>query len=268
MILENKVCIITGAGAGIGKGIAEVFAENGAIVIIATKLESEGKCIEKDLREKNLKADFMQTDVSDINSINNLVENVSETYGRIDVLVNNAGVTFFKEFENVKEEEWDLVMGVDVKGIFFLSQAVTKIMKKTGGSIINIASNHAYCTLEDSEVYAAAKSAVIGLSKGMSLTLGKYNIRVNSICPGFTNTPHHQRWMEEKEELLEHVEFSVKSLHPLGKIAEPRDIGQAAMFLAAPELSSSITGSELVIDGGLKNKLFSKNFIIEEVRKK
>lgn len=268
MILKDKVCIVTGSGAGIGRGIAEVFSENGAITIIATKLESEGRCLEKELRDKNLKADFIQTDVSDMNSIKNLVASVNETYGRIDVLVNNAGITFFREFENVKETDWDLVMDVDVKGIFFLSQAVTEIMKKTGGSIINIASNHAYCTLENSEVYVAAKSAVLGLSKGMSLTLGKYNIRVNSICPGFTNTPHHHRWMSEKEESLENVEASVRRLHSIGKIAEPKDIGQAAMFLASQELSSSITGTELVIDGGLKNRLFSEKFIIEEMGKK
>lgn len=257
---NTKVCIVTGAGAGIGKGIAETFAANGYLSVIATRTKSQGIETAKELTDKGYQAVFIQLDVSDIEQCQDVVDKIMNDYGRIDCLVNNAGVTFFKELENITEEDWDNVMSVDLKGLFFMSQYVSKYMiQQKSGSIINIASNHPRATIRNAELYVSAKSAVIGLTKGMSLTLGEHNVRVNVISPGFTNTPHHVRWMQELNSDVEHVERQVLGVHALSRICEPRDIGKLALFLASED-SFMITGENIVMDGGLSNILLSDGF--------
>ena len=257
---DKRVCIVTGSGAGIGKGIAETFAKNEYLTVIATLDESEGKQVEKKLLDQGYEAVYKRLDVSSVSNCRQLVDDVYREYERIDVLVNNAGITFFKEFDEVSESDWDYVMGVDLKGVFFLSQFVSNYMKGHGkGAIINIASNHVLSTLPNSELYVTAKSGVVGLTKGMALTLGKSNIRVNAISPGFTNTPHHERWMQDLNDDLEYVSEKVADLHASPRISNPEDIGKLALFLASDD-AVMINGANIVIDGGLTNTLFASDF--------
>ncbi|SFJ17828.1 SDR family NAD(P)-dependent oxidoreductase [Thermoflavimicrobium dichotomicum] len=255
MRLKNKIAIVTGAGKGIGRGIAKVFAQEGATVIIATLGEDEGTATEKEIAESGGQAWFIQTDVSKIDSIQNMVQQVVKRYGRIDILVNNAGVTLFKTLLDATVEDWEFVMNIDLRGVFFCSKYVASEMIKGGirGSIINISSNHAIATLPDTEIYAAAKAGVIGMTKSMALSLGKYGIRVNAICPGFTDTPHLQNWFSKQEAW---VRQGVNEIHALGRIGTPEDVGYLAVYLASDE-SEMMTGGQLVLDGGVTARLYN-----------
>lgn len=254
--LKNKVVIITGSGKGIGRGMAEVFAKNGAITIIATRGEDSGIEVEKSIISQGYEAKFIKTDVSSEKSIKNMVEKVLQLYGKIDVLINNAGITLFKPLIDATIEDWEQVINIDLRGTFLCSKYVAESMIKNNisGSIINISSNHAFRTLPDTEIYAAAKGGVNAMTRSMALSLGKYNIRVNAICPGFTDTPHYQNWLSEKDDPNE-VENEVNSLHANGSICKPEDIANIAMFLST-EKSNKITGSEILIDNGMTAKLY------------
>lgn len=253
---KDKIVIVTGAGNGIGKGISEQFARRGAQVVLATYLDSEGLQVEKEFLDKGLKAKFIQTDVRSEESIANMVEETFNTFTKIDVLINNAGVTIFKPMVDVSSEDWDLVIDTDLKGVFFCSKYVAKKMieNKNPGSIISISSNHAYRTLPDTEIYAAAKGAIISMSRSMAHSLGRYGIRVNTVSPGFTDTHHYQKWLMSKEDPAQ-VEKEVYALHATGTISSPEDIANLVCFLASDQ-ARNITASDHLIDAGLTARLY------------
>lgn len=254
--LENYVAIVTGAGQGIGKGIAQEFARQGAAVVIAELNVGNGKAVEASINNEGGKAHFIKTDVADENNVNNMVKEVIDRFGKIDTLVNNAGVTLFKPLQDVSTEDWDTVINIDLKGTFLCCKYVSKyMMQKSKGSIINISSNHAFSTLPDTEVYAAAKAGINGMSRSMSLSLGKYGIRVNTICPGFTDTPHYRKWLSAHEN-PEEAERKVLSLHATPRISTPYDIARSAVYLASDE-AEMVTGSDLLIDGGVTSSLYN-----------
>lgn len=259
--LKDKVAIVTGAGNGIGKGIATTFVKQGAKVIIATIDEEEGKATEQGLNQLSPgQAFFIQTDVVSEQSIKNMVQLTAERYGKIDILVNNAGITTFKSIEEATIEDWDELINIDLRGPFLCSKYVLPHMKKQGsGSIINISSNHAIATLPDTEIYAAAKGGVNAMTRSMALSLGKYGIRVNAICPGFTNTPHYQQWLLEEDD-PNLADQRVKDLHVTSRICEPEDIGKLAVYLASDD-SQMMTGENLMIDGGLSIHLYHEKLI-------
>lgn len=255
MRLKGNVAIVTGAGKGIGRGIADVFAREGAAVVIATQGEKSGKEAEQEVMEQGGDAFFVRTDVSLEESVRSMVDEVMKRYGRIDTLVNNAGITLFKPLHEATVDDWERIINVDLRGVFLCSKYVSMEMKKLQkGSIINISSNHAVSTLPDSEIYAAAKSGVNGMTRSMALSLGKYGIRVNALCPGFTNTPHYQSWLHEFDH-PEKVDEEVKNLHATGRISNPEDIAKMAVYLASDE-SEMMTGAELILDGGLSARLY------------
>ncbi|MBS4197749.1 SDR family NAD(P)-dependent oxidoreductase [Lederbergia citri] len=254
--LKEKVAIVTGAGRGIGKGIAECFISEGATVIIATVEYEEGSNAEQELREKGGNAAFIQTDVSSEESIKNMIQETINRFGKIDILVNNAGITTFKPIEDTTIDDWDRLINIDLRGPFLCSKYVLPHMKKQKhGSIINISSNHSIATLPNTEIYAAAKGGVNAMTKSMALSLGKNGIRVNSICPGFTDTPHYRNWLlDNKDPSIVHND--VLLLHPLNKICSPKDIGKLAVYLSSEE-SQMITGQNIVIDGGVTSRLYN-----------
>ncbi len=259
--LENKIVIVTGAGNGIGKGIAESFAEQGACVILATLDVGEGEQVEQDFLNKGYQAKFVHTDVRIEASVIGLFERVKSLYGVPQVLVNNAGVTVFKSILEATLEDWSQVIDTDLRGVFLCSRYFAQHLIGTNlpGTIVNISSNHALRTLPDTEMYAAAKGGVNAMTRSMALSLGKYGIRVNSVCPGFTHTYHYENWLGEKEE-PELVHSQVADLHATGKISQPRDIANMVCFLSG-SLSSNITGGEFLVDGGLTGQLYrSKTF--------
>ncbi|MGO1760175.1 MAG: SDR family NAD(P)-dependent oxidoreductase, partial [Mammaliicoccus vitulinus] len=193
--LNGQVAIVTGSGKGIGKGIAKQLSLKGAKVVVATIDAEFGKETVEEIKQSGGDAYFVETDVSKEESIINMVEETIKHYGQINTLVNNAGITVFKSIEEATVEDWDSIINIDLRGTFLCSKHVISEMKKQGGgSIINISSNHSIATLPDTDMYAAAKGGVNGMTRGMALSLGKYNIRVNAICPGFTNTAHLKNW--------------------------------------------------------------------------
>lgn len=252
---DGQVVIVTGAGSGIGAGISQVFANAGARVIVATLLEAEGKLVERRIRDAGGQAEFVQTDVTSEASVQALMNGVQTRYGSIDVLVNNAGITLFKPLLAATLADWDQVMNVDLRGVFLCSKYAAAVMvEQQSGCIIQISSNHAKATLPDTEIYAAAKAGVCGMTRSMALSLGVHGIRVNAICPGFTDTPHYRRWLASQADPKQ-AEKDVAGLHATGRICTPEEIGTFAVYLASPA-GAMLTGGEYYIDGGVTARLY------------
>ena len=254
MKLKDKVAVITGATKGIGLACAEEFAIEGAKVVLTGRTESLGEEAAQKIRQDGGDAIFVRCDVGKKEEIDNLVEKTVEKYGRIDVVVNNAGVNHSAKFFDISEEDWDWVMSVDLKGTFLLSQAAARVMVDQGieGVIINMSSVMAVLALADQVPYCAAKGGVNQLAKAMALALCDYGIRVNAIGPGPVLTELMQVVVHNKEK-----EAELLSRLPLGRIAECREIATVAVFMASDD-SSFITGQCVYPDGGRMIQAFSR----------
>ncbi|WP_075831397.1 SDR family NAD(P)-dependent oxidoreductase [Deinococcus marmoris] len=254
-LLAGKVAMVTGAGQGIGLGIAWELAWAGARVVVAELNVEAGQGAALALTSAGLDVTFVETDVADPASSARAVQTAHERYGALDILVNNAGITTFKDMFEVTPSDWDKLMNLDLRGLFFASQAAARVMKEAGGGvIIHISSNHALATLPHSEIYAAAKGGVNALTRAMALSLGPHGIRVLSLSPGFTDTPHYRRWLAERGEA--ETERAVNALHPAGRINTPQEIGQLAAFLASDN-ARALTGVDITADAGLSARLYT-----------
>jgi 3-oxoacyl-[acyl-carrier protein] reductase len=250
MKFTNKVVLVTGGAAGIGKATALRFAEEGARVVICDVDEANGKDTVKLLGSE---AAFYKVNVASREEVQQWVDRVVNQYGRIDVQVNNAGVlrdgqlVKFKEGQLVSqmaEADFDLVVSVNLKGVFNCTQAVAPVMIKQGGGVILNASSVVGLDGNFGQTnYVATKSGVIGMTKVWARELGRYNIRVNVVAPGFTAT-------EMVKAMPEKVLEGMKAHTPLGRLGEPSDIANAYVFLASDE-ASFITGASLRVDGGI-----------------
>jgi NAD(P)-dependent dehydrogenase (short-subunit alcohol dehydrogenase family) len=255
MILRDKVAIVTGAGKGIGRAIALRFAEEGATVVVAERYEDIGLDTVTTIQATGGKAFFVKTDVSNLQDIEHAAQVTVKQYGRIDILVNNAGITLFKPLLDITEEDWNLVINIDLRGSLFMVKAVIPYMLANGkGSIVNISSVNAVSTIPHAEMYAAAKSGIEGMTRAMALSFGRENIRVNAIAPGFTNTPHLKSWIHQSEHPAE-FEKKILDFHPTGAVVEPEEIADLAAFLASDK-SKSLTGECIMIDGALSISLY------------
>jgi 3-oxoacyl-[acyl-carrier protein] reductase len=250
MRLKDRVALITGGAAGIGRATAERFAEEGARAVICDLNEAAGQEAIKDLGPQ---AAFYKVNVADRQAVQTWVDEVAAKYGRIDVLVNNAGVlrdgmlVRVKDGELVKqmpEEEFDLVIAVNLKGVFNCTQAVAPTMIRQGGGVILNASSVVGLDGNFGQTnYVATKAGVIGMTKVWARELGRYNIRVNAIAPGFITT-------EMVASMPEEILAGMKGRTPLRRLGEPVDIANAYLFLASDE-ASFITGTVLRVDGGI-----------------
>ena len=253
--LEGKICIVTGSTSGIGRGIAELFAREGASVIIAARREDEGARVVKGITDNGNVASFFQLDVTNESSWQGIIDYTLKTYKRLDVLVNNAGIGFLKPIVETTIPEWRNVMATNVESVFLGVKTAVPVMKlngKRGGSIINISSNIVYVPSAMNSAYCTSKGAVAAFSHVAAVELAKDNIRVNTVYPGFVNTAildvAYQKAAETgrtKEELL--AMFGQSNL--VGRIGEPIDLAYPVLFLASDE-SGFVTGSDFVIDGG------------------
>ena len=247
-LLEGKVALITGAGRGIGNVIAEIFVKQGAKVVVGDIKEEWVNNLAAALNQKRADtAVAIHLDISDPKSVDSAVNTAVETFGQLNVLVNNAGIHRSHPFLDYPIEDFDLVYSVNARGTFLCSQAAAKQMVKQekGGSIICIASASGKKPDPGGTAYNSSKSAVIGLTRIMALELGEFNIRVNCILPGATDT-EMLRGVFEAEPGLKKI---LEERTPLGKMARPEDQANAAVFLAS-ELASHITGEQLVVAGG------------------
>ncbi len=244
MRLANKVAIITGGGSGIGKASAYLFAKEGAKVVVTQRTHTTGEETAAAINSSGGEAIFVRTDVSIASEVEHLVKVTMDTFGKIDILFNNAGIrNVSTPVESTEESWWDRIYAVNVKGIFFGAKYVVPEMKKAGGGvIINTASIAGIRPVKGLSAYASSKGAVITLTKALALELAPYNIRVNCINPGITDTPMNV--VATEEQLKRTI-----SMTPLGRQASPEDITYAALYLASDE-SSMLTGASINVDGG------------------
>lgn len=248
--LSGKVAVITGAALGIGRAIATRMAQEGATVALLDLHDDVGRDLAADLTVRGSKARYWRCDVSREAAVSTVLQEVVAAYGRLDVLINNAGVAGAnKPTHELTEAEWDYVQAINVKGVFFGTKHVIAPMRRAGGgSIINLSSIYGLVGAGDIPPYHASKGAVRLMSKNDALIYAPDKIRVNSIHPGFIWTPMVEGFLGNQSDVRE-GRHELDALHPLGHVGEPDDIAWGAVYLASDE-AKFVTGSELVIDGG------------------
>lgn len=238
--------VVTGGGSGIGRAAALRCAREGARVVIVDIVETGGLETEKALREQGGEGFFLHADVTKEPDWRQLMGAVEARYGHLDVLFNNAGSNLSKPVTDFSEEEWDGLLDLNLKGVFFgAKHAIPLMLKAGGGSIINTASTFGLIAFPRMPAYCASKGGVVALTRQLALDYARQNIRVNCICPGPTLTPRIQRYLERGDVAAADILNGV----PMGRFAEPEEIAAAVLFLASDE-ASYITGTALVVDGG------------------
>lgn len=244
-LLEGKVAIISGATRGIGKGIAQLFAEQGADVAFTyASSEEKALAIEAELKEKGVKAKAYKSNAADFNAAQDLVAEVVKEFGTVDVLVNNAGITRDTLMMRMNEEQWNEVIDTNLKSVFNMTKAVLRTMLKARkGSIVNMSSVVGVKGNAGQANYAASKAGILGFTKSTALELGSRNIRCNAIAPGFIET-------EMTGALDEKVVQEWRDAIPLKRGGTPEDVANLALFLAS-DMSAYITGQTINVDGGM-----------------
>lgn len=254
MRLENKIALITGSARGIGQATTELFHKEGATVIVSDILDNEGKALVQKLGKN---AEYLHLDVGNEQDWFTVIDTITKTHGQIDILVNNAGVTGFLESqgpwdaENCDLKTWEEVHRVNSTGVMFGCRSAIKLMKKNGGSIVNISSRSGLVGIPGAVAYASSKAAVRNHTKSVALYCSEngYKIRCNSVHPAAIMTPMWDAMLgegEERQKIIEDVEFGI----PMGHFGEPMDVAYAILYLASDE-SKYVTGIELTIDGGI-----------------
>ena len=250
MRLTGKVAIVTGAGRGIGRAIAVGYAREGARVVVNySRSRAAAEEAVQEIQTAGGKAVACHADVADLESHSPLIERTLEAFGSLDILVNNAGIMGInKPTHEIREREWDRVMAVNVKGVFFCTSAVVPDMIRTGGgSIVNICAAYGTVGAPNTPPYHASKGAVRMMTKTDALLYAADNIRVNSIHPSFIETAMLDEFLDSIDGTDAPQELA--ALHPLGRIGLPDDVAWGTVYLASDE-SAFVTGSELVVDGG------------------
>lgn len=255
MRLQDKVCIITGAGGGMGKTAATMFAKEGARIAVFEKNKDAGELTVQEITRQGGEARFYEVDISNEQQVQEAVACVVTDFGKIDVLYNNAGVMPAADHSVVdtSEEVWDLVMNINVKGIFFMTKYVIPEMEKhQSGSIINIASFVAEmgCSVPQ-DAYTASKGAVVALTKSLAIQFRPKGIRTNAISPGPIETPLLMEWLVSDEE-AKNVRLGRQ---PSGRFGKPEDIVNCAIYLASDE-SDWTNGANINVDGGITSNYF------------
>ena len=255
MLLHEKTVIVTGAGGGLGEGIARVCHREGANVVIADIRGEAARQVAGSLANRSLAVDC---DVRDDRQLQQLVDRTVEKFGGVDGLVNNAGVNLVRPALETTPDDWQRVVAVDLRGAFVLSQMVCRVMLRrqpASGSIVNIASVHTHGALPESVTYDAAKWGLIGMTKSMAIELAFRGIRINAVSPGLVAT---QIWEDVKASAPDprQCEAHFFSNIPIGRTIEPEEIGELVAFLLS-ERSRCIVGSNIFADGGMSSQLLS-----------
>lgn len=240
----NRTVIVTGASNGIGRAVAKLFAKNYFNVVIADLDAENGSSLQDELLSEGRQAQFIQCDVSDPKSIQNLVKETIKRYQRIDILINNAGISEFIRPDELSVEKWDQILNTNLRASFLLTRGVVPHMKKNvKGSVVNIASTRALMSEKNSEAYAASKGGLLALTHAQAVSYAEDNITVNCISPGWIHTGDYEKLRD-----IDHEQ------HPSKRVGKPEDIARACLFLTDAE-NDFINGENVVIDGGMTRKM-------------
>jgi NAD(P)-dependent dehydrogenase (short-subunit alcohol dehydrogenase family) len=240
--LASKVAIVTGGASGIGEAAVKAFTDEGAKVVIADIDVARGLAAEQTFKAGGADVIFVKTDISSEDEVRNLVDRTVDTYGRLDILFNNAGIGSPGLGHETTLQDWRKVIGVNLDGVFLMAKhSIIQMKKNGGGSIVNTSSIMGHVATAGALSYNASKHAVIGLTKTLCLEYAADNIRVNAVCPGYILTPMGEADLAEDP--------SIPALHPIGRLGRPDEVAKAVVFLASDD-ASFITGASLLVDGG------------------
>jgi NAD(P)-dependent dehydrogenase (short-subunit alcohol dehydrogenase family) len=249
MRLAGKVAIITGAGAGIGRSTALLFAKEGAKVVVADCDPESGEKVVAQIREEGGAATFIHVDVSKAADAERMARETVEMYGSLNILVNNAGIYLQADAVAMTEEEWDRILDVNLKGVFLCSKyCIPEMIKSGGGSIVNIGSEAGIVGIKDQVAYNVSKSGVIGLTRSSAIDFAAHHIRVNCVCPGTTETPLVKAAVERAADPAA-ARRALEEVRPANRLGRPDEIAAGILYLASDD-SPYATGSILSIDGG------------------
>ncbi|WP_322980032.1 MULTISPECIES: SDR family oxidoreductase [Pseudomonas] len=246
MKLQNKVALITGAGAGIGEATAILFAEQGAKVVLADRNYAQAAAVAERIGNN---AFALEVDVAKAEQVKAMVEKTVEHFGGLDILVNNAGFGCLGTVVTLEEDAWDSVIDVNLKGVYLCSKyALPELVKRGGGSVVNLASTISVVGIKDRAAYVAAKGGVAALTRAMALDHSAEGIRVNSVAPGVINSSYYDKMFQQVPD-PEAFRKALEARSPLNKMGDPIDIANMILFLASDD-SKFATGAMFTVDGG------------------
>lgn len=249
MRLKDKVAIITGAGSGIGQATAVLFSKEGAYVVIADIDKEKGTITLDLIKNQNGDAIFVETNVSNAESVRKMVNAALDNYGKIDILVNNAGIFFDAKVIDMTEDEWNRIMDINLKSVFLCCKyCIPEMIKNKGGSIVNISSESGIIGEKDLSAYCVSKSGIIALTKCIAIEYAEYNIRANSVCPGTIETALVKDFIRKAADPAKAL-HDFQCVRPANRLGHPNEIAAGILYLASDE-SPYATGSILSIDGG------------------
>ncbi|MEK9198569.1 SDR family NAD(P)-dependent oxidoreductase [Ureibacillus sp. 179-F W5.1 NHS] len=238
--LQNKVAVITGGASGIGAATARLFVKEGAKVVLVDLNEEKGNAFEAELKEQNAEALFIKANITSEEEVANVFKQTIETFGKVDVVFNNAGIGRVHSSHDLEYSEWRNTVNVDLDGVFLVArEAIREFLKADGGVIVNTASMYGWVGSPGSAAYNAAKGGVINLTRSLALEYAEQNIRINALCPGFIDTPIIP---EESKEAL-------RSMTPMKRLGKDEEMAKAVLFMSCDD-SSFMTGNTLTVDGG------------------
>ena len=253
MRFDGKVIFVTGGALGIGRAACEIFAERGASLAIVDWDEAAGNELVSQLEAAGYPAMFHKVNVADFAAVQAAADATVAAFGTIDSLVVSAGIQRYGTAVSTDEAQWDEVMGVNLKGAWNAAKACIPYVQKQGGSIVNVSSVQALASQQNVLAYTASKHGLIGLTRSMAMDFAKDGIRANAVCPGTVDTPM-LKWAASLDPNPQSVYDACNAMHPIGRIAQPREIGEVVAFLAH-ESSSFVTGAVWTVDGGLLTQI-------------
>lgn len=238
--LQNKVAVITGGASGIGAATARLFVSEGAKVVLVDLNEEKGKAFEAELKALNAEALFIKANITSEEDVANVFKQTVETFGKVDVVFNNAGIGRVHPSHELEYSEWRNTVNVDLDGVFLVArESIREMLKTGGGTIVNTASMYGWVGSPGSAAYNAAKGGVVNLTRSLALEYAEQNIRVNALCPGFIDTPIIPK--ESKQAL--------SAATPMKRLGQAEEMAKAVLFMASDD-SSFMTGNSLIVDGG------------------
>lgn len=246
---QNKIALVTGGAMGIGSAVAKLLAKRGAKVLIVDRAKDEGNKMVSVIKSNGGKTEFFKADVSNSKNCYAAVNKIIDLYGKLDIVSNNAGIQRYGTVESTPENEWDEVMNINLKSVFYICKFAIPYLKKTKGSIVNMTSVQAFATQRGVAAYTTSKHALIGLTKSMAIDFARDGVRVNCVAPGTVDTPM-LKFAASLDPNPQSVYDACINMHPLGRIANPQEVAEVVAFLAS-DRASFVTGACYLVDGGL-----------------